>query len=335
MKFVTPLSKSEQITLQCMRDYHSCRRVRMRAHGIILSHLGYAVQDIAFTFDVCRQTVSSWFDDWDSHGLAGLYDNPRSGRPMALNEQEVDYVMQLTAQEPRSTKKIVASLEEQRGKKVSMSTIKRTLKRAKQRWKRVRKSTKCKRNEQKFKRAEQKINVLEQRRIQGEIDLSYFDAAGFCLNPSIPYAWQPTGERIELPATGNHGSRLNVLAFLNKLNEITPFCFTGSINTETVIACFENFSEKLTKKTFVLIDNAPVHRSKAFIANLPKWHKKGLIPKFLPSYSPELNLIEILWKKMKYEWLPFTSYLNFKRLREAVESILKDFGSKYAINFST
>ena len=99
MKFVTPLSKSEQITLQCMRDYHSCRRVRMRAHGIILSHLGYAVQDIAFTFDVCRQTVSSWFDDWDSHGLAGLYDNPRSGRPMALNEQEVKL------NKPKSTEK--------------------------------------------------------------------------------------------------------------------------------------------------------------------------------------------------------------------------------------
>lgn len=318
-----------------MRDHHPSRRVRMRAHGIILSHRGYTVQEIAFTFDVCRQTVSSWFDDWDQHGLTGLYDNPRSGHPMALSEEDVDYVMQFITQEPRSTKKIVASLEEERGKKVSMSTIKRTLKRAKQRWKRVRKSTKSKRDEQKFERAKQNINVLEQRRIQGDIDLFYFDAAGFCLNPSIPYAWQPTGERIELPATGNHGSRLNVLAFLNKENEITPFCFTGSINTETVIACLDSFSETLTKKTFVMIDNAPVHRSKAFITNLTKWHKRGLIPKFLPSYCPELNLIEFLWKKIKYEWLPFTSYLNFKRLKEAVENILKEFGSKYAINFST
>jgi transposase len=29
---------------------------------------------------------------------------------------------------------------------------------------------------------------------------------------------------------------------------------------------------------------------------------------FLPPYSPELNRIEILWKKMKYEWLPFKSF---------------------------
>ena len=335
MKFVAPLSEPQQITLRCMQDHHPSSRVRKRAHAIILSHLGYTLQEIAFTFDVCRQTVSSWFDDWDKHGIAGLYDNPKSGHPMILNEEDEEYVKKIIEEEPRSTKIVVATLDENRGIKVSLSTIRRTLKRAKQKWKRVRKSTKFKRDEKKFKEAKQKIDTLEQRRIQGEADLFYFDAAGFSLNPAQPYAWQPIGKNIELHATGNHGQRLNVLAFLSKENDITPFCFTGSINSEIVISCLDNFSEKLTKRTFVIMDNAPVHRSKAFIENLPKWHKKGLIPKFLPSYCPELNLIEILWKKIKYEWLPFTSYLNFNRLRKAVENILKEFGSKYVINFSS
>ena len=335
MKFVAPLTEQEQITLRDMRDRHPKRRMRMRAHSLILSQQGHALQEIAFICEVSRQTVSTWFDSWDSHGVGGLYENPRSGHPLSLSEEDVQFAMHLIDQEPRSTKAVAAALEEQRGKRVCVETIKRTLKNAKLRWTRVRKSTKTKRNEQKFQRAEYKISILDQRRTQGEIDLLYFDGSGFCLTPSLPYAWQPTGKCIELPASGNHGQRLNVLAFMNKENDLVPFCFDGSINTEAIIGCFNTISQALTKKTFVIMDNAPVHRSKTFIKNLPKWHKRGFIPKFLPSYSPELNLIEILWKKMKYEWLPFTSYLSFNALKEAVDNILKGFGSKYVINFST
>jgi transposase len=330
-----PLTKPEEITLQFMRDYHPNRQLRMRALAVILSNKGFAVQEIALICHVCRQTVSIWLDNWDRDGLIGLYNSPRPGHPLMLKEEDVQYVMDLIEQEPRSTKKIVAALEIERGKKVSGSTVKRTLKKAKLIWKRVRKSTKPERDEQEFRKAEHRIKILEQRSSQGKIDLFFYDECGFCLTPSISYAWQPTGKYIEIPATGNKGHRLNVLAFLNKDNEIFPFTFTASIDTEAVIEAFDLFAKNLTNKTFVIIDNAPAHRSKAFIKKIPEWNKRGLIPKFLPSYSPELNLIEILWRKIKYEWLPFTSYINFNTLKMAVEKILKELGSKYVINFST
>ena len=41
---------------------------------------------------------------------------------------------------------------------------------------------------------------------------------------------------------------------------------------------------------------------------------------FLPAYSPELNRIEILWKKMKYEWLPFQSFTPVE-LEQAIDKI--------------
>jgi len=151
------------------------------------------------------------------------------------------------------------------------------------------------------------------------------------LDPSIPYAWQPVGETIEIPSA--RGKRLNVLGFFNTDNELLPFSVEGSVNTETVIVCFDAFSETITKKTVVLIDNAPIHKSQAFADRLPIWEKKGLFLKFLPEYSPELNLIEILWRFIKYEWLPFSAYVNFEALVEAVEDILVQVGSKYTIAF--
>jgi hypothetical protein len=44
----------------------------------------------------------------------------------------------------------------------------------------------------------------------------YFDASGFCLTPSIPYAWQPLGSVIEVP-TSTHNKRLNVLADIEQV----------------------------------------------------------------------------------------------------------------------
>ena len=54
---------------------------------------------------------------------------------------------------------------------------------------------------------------------------------------------------------------------------------------------------------------------------------------YLPTYSPELNLIEILWRKIKYEWLPLNCYVNYQTLKKAVLEILKNFGSKHRITF--
>ena len=159
----------------------------------------------------------------------------------------------------------------------------------------------------------------------------YFDEAGFSLDPCIPYAWQAVGETIEIPAAKS--KRLNVLGFFTTDNQLTPFCVEHTVTTEVVVACFDRFSETITKKTVVIIDNAPIHTSHAFRKRIPVWKKKGLQLKFLPAYSPELNLIEILWRFIKYRWLPFSAYLNFNTLVAAVEEILVHIGSKYNIDF--
>lgn len=109
----------------------------------------------------------------------------------------------------------------------------------------------------------------------------------------------------------------------------------GKIDTAVIIECFEQFSQQLDKRTYVLLDNAPVHRSQEFIVHMAEWVKRGLIVKYLPSYAPELNLIEILWRFMKYYWLPFSAYMSFQCLLQAIEEILARFGTDYTIAFET
>src|SRR3989442_15554246 len=110
--------------------------------------------------------------------------------------------------------------------------------------------------------------------------------------------------------------------------------FEQSIHTGVVIACFDAFCQTITKKTVVVVDNASIHRSAEFEDRMPDWKKHGLIIKYLSPYSPELNLIEILWRRIKYTWLPFSPYACLNALSEALETILSHVGSEYQITFA-
>jgi len=77
-----------------------------------------------------------------------------------------------------------------------------------------------------------------------------------------------------------------------------------------------------------------IHTSDEFEECLSDWKKHGLIIKYLSPYSPELNLIEILWRRIKYTWLPFSAYACLNALSEALETILSHVGSEYQITFA-
>ena len=175
---------------------------------------------------------------------------------------------------------------------------------------------------------------MQDQEAHGICDLWYLDVSGFCLTPYIPYAWQPIGSVIAIP-TSTHGRRLNVLGFLNRHNELYPYVIEGKVDTSVIVEAFDQFSKQINKRTSVFLDNSPLHRSQEFICHRAQWVKRGLIIKYLPPYSPELNLIEILWRFVKYHWLPFYAYLSFPSLVQAVEDILTRFGTDYTINFQT
>lgn len=165
----------------------------------------------------------------------------------------------------------------------------------------------------------------------GKIDFYYFDEAGFTLDPCVPYAWQTVGETIEVPAASS--DRINVLAFLSPDLRFHPFVFEETVDAEIVIACFDYLSQSITKPTLVVIDGASPHKSDAFQARLDEWEARGLYVYLLPAYSPELNLIEILWRMIKYHWLPLKAYESFKDLMRLLIQVLKGVGSKYQIDF--
>lgn len=107
----------------------------------------------------------------------------------------------------------------------------------------------------------------------------------------------------------------------------------SNFKQQDVIAVFDRFCANINKKTIVVLDNAPTHHGKAFQAKIREWQEQDLYLFFLPAYSPELNVIEILWRNIKYQWLDFKAYLNFETLACQLEAILNNIQIKYSINF--
>ena len=200
VRYVQPLTQEQREFLEKMMKDDASFRARTRAHSLLLSDQGTTITEIAKTYQVNRVTVSAWLTNWEHHGAQALHDKPRSGRPSKLTLEEQEHAKQYLKDEPRSLKGVIERLAQKTAKRISVSSLKRLAKKAGLRWKRVRKSLKSLRDPKAFARCQRELATLQKQEGHGKIDLYYFDEAGFALDPTIPYAWQASGEVIELPA---------------------------------------------------------------------------------------------------------------------------------------
>ena len=333
-KFVKPLREDQREELWTIACNGGTSRLRHRAHAVLLSDLKKSVEEIAEIFHVCSKTARSWIDRWNEEELDGLDDSPRPGGPPALTDEEQKIVLEILGESPQSPKTVLNEIPKRLdGKTISGTTLRRIARSANLRWKRMRRSLKSRRDEHEFRLAQDEIRELVDLHDTGEFDLYFFDEAGFSLVPTVPYAWQPIGERLEIPS--QRSRRLNVLGFFGLSQKLSAFTVEGNVDGSCILTVMDAFAKTLQRTTVVVLDNASIHHSAAFDDRLEQWADQGLIFYFLPPYCPELNLIEKLWRMIKYHWLPISAYESFQRLVESVDNVLNKVGSYFKIEFSS
>jgi transposase len=190
---------------------------------------------------------------------------------------------------------------------------------------------KGKRNQEEFRLKQEQIETLKTLDDSGYIDLYFGDQSHFGLTPNVPYAWQTKDNPILLPAS--KGKYQNVVGLMNRKNKLYFEILETTFNSDRIISFMDRFVEQTVKKAIVILDNSPIHKSKKFMAKIEEWKEKDVMIYFLPPYSPELNLIEILWRRIKYQWLDFDAYKSFESLKEKLNFVLTNFGTKYDIKF--
>lgn len=176
------------------------------------------------------------------------------------------------------------------------------------------------------------LTDIQQLERQGPIDLFYGDESGFCLTPVMAYGWQYPGEEIRI--LPQKSKRINVLGLMSQDNKLVTFEKEGSMKTDFVLMCLQQWADTLIKPTVLVLDNATIHQAKSFQQKIAPWQEQNLFIFFLPPYCPHLNKIETLWRKVKYEWLQPKDYTSLPILKAAIKAIFAQVGQRYTIQFN-
>lgn len=146
----------------------------------------------------------------------------------------------------------------------------------------------------------------------------FMDAAHFVLAPFLGFLWSVT--RIFIPAPSGR-QRFNVLGCLNAVtHELFTVTNDTYITAETVCTLLEQLAAlNLGVPITVFLDNARYQRCALVQATAARLHIELC---FLPVYSPNLNLIERLWKFVKKQCLYSHYYADFGLFKTAIETCL-------------
>ena len=166
------------------------------------------------------------------------------------------------------------------------------------------------------------------RRAQAQQALLLFgDAASFPQWGPLTSTWARRGQQ---PMVKTSGKRKGYKVF-GLIDSFTGCFFSqgqeGRLNSAASIAFLTRVLEPTTQPIFLMQDGAKYHTSaetKAFFAQ--QTARRQVVQ--LPTYSPDSNPIEKLWKKMKQQETPLHYFPTFEALTEKVEQALLTFAKK-------
>jgi transposase len=165
----------------------------------------------------------------------------------------------------------------------------------------------------------------------GQGHVFFVDAAHFVFGTFLCCLWSFT--RIFIRAASGR-QRFNVLGAWNAVTrQLIAVTNTTVVNTETMCELLGKLAELgLLGPITVVLDNARYQRN-AIVEELAK--ELGITLLFLPSYSPNLNLIERLWKFTKRRALYGRYHPTFADFRAAIQKTLDGIPTTYAEELKT
>jgi transposase len=160
---------------------------------------------------------------------------------------------------------------------------------------------------------------------KGKRQVLFVDASHFVHSPFLGYLWSKRRVFIRAPSGRK---RHNVLGAFNAVtHELITVKNDAYVNSTTVMELIKDIRSRYKgQKITVVMDNASYQRCKAVMGCAQKYDVELL---FLPSYSPNLNLIERLWKFVKKTVLNNRYYGDFISFKEGIEYCLENLGTEF------
>lgn len=288
--------------LRCAVDCCPDRKAQRRLNTILLLLCGASFELARAHAGISERCLQLWIQRFNDQGIDGITHRPRSGRPRALDVDQVSSQILPVIDDPDSVGRhhwtvvsLCGWLKEQRDLDLSYRTLIRYLHEHdyarriprpvpeppdKDRWRTQRK-----------KFIPQLVKLLA----DPQVDVYFGDEAGFEGDPRPRQTWVRRGTR---PTQGYYGGhvRRNVIGAVEPksgklVSLIVPHCDTAIFQAFLDTLAQESAAAS-SRRVCLVLDNASWHKTKGL-----NWHH--IEPVFLPAYSPDLNPIERLWQDLK------------------------------------
>ena len=165
--------------------------------------------------------------------------------------------------------------------------------------------------------------------VRGEGHVLFVDAAHFVYGTFLCRLW-PIARVFVRAASGRQ--RFNVLGAWDAVTrELISVTNTTVVNTATMCELLQavaaRYGRGLAGPVTLVLDNARYQRNAVVMALA---EQLGITLLFLPSYSPNLNLIERLWRFTKRRACYGKYHPNFADFKAAVQDVLDQVSTNYA-----
>lgn len=183
------------------------------------------------------------------------------------------------------------------------------------------------------------LQACQQRAREGKMILLYEDEFDINLLPGVIGCWTRRGSQRKIPTPGKNIKRYGFGTVHFTTGQLT-YHTSDHKNNDGFISLIELVvAEYCAGETYnglkigIVIDNFIIHRSKKTQAVLEKYADRiEIIP--LPTYSPKLNIIEMLWKYLRRKVTHNHLFKSIHDLLNAVIDVLKSLSQKPALVLS-
>jgi transposase len=314
------------------RYHHPDPRVQRRMEILFAKHLGYNHDDIVTLADVSRSTVQRCLTAYVQGGLERIREVPVRARRGELDAHRASLEETLKAQPVRSVKHARHLIEQATGIRRGLTQVRLFLRRLGMAPRKVAaipippKSTLPEhvKTQAKFRKTKLEPRLAQAR--QGLREVYFVDAAHFVFAPFLGVLWCVA--RLCIRAASGR-KRYNVLGALNAVSHrLIQVNNHSYINAESVCLLLRAVAAAAAPgiPVTLVLDNARYQKC-ALVENLAK--QLGIELLYLPSYSPNLNLIERVWKFVKAERLRSTYYATYKDFTAAIQKCLDDLPTEH------
>lgn len=321
---------SEVSELRELAFNHPHPIVRRRGLVLLLKSKDFSNNQICEITDVCENTVRSYFKAFKEGGIKQLSELNLYHPVSDLKSHDEAVKAYLEKTPPGTIKQACAEIGELTGIYRKETQMRQYLKSLGASPKKVR-GIPAKADieaQENFKTKELEPRLEEAK--AGKRDVYFVDAAHFVLGAFLGILWCITRVFVRTPSGRQ---RFNVLGALNavthKLVSITNTTYITSIEVGELL---KQLAKNATKPITVVLDNARYQRCH-YVTDLAKELNIELL--FLPPYSPNLNLIERLWKMVKKKCLYSRYHRDFQQFQSTISDFLENMQEQHAQELNT